>query len=194
MPWIIGIIIAAICWGISTAPFIEEANHIQLIQQLGLNLRTSLVQLGIVALMFPVVDMVFLKPLRAAMDARTNRLEETYSEAETLKQQMTDLRSSYEQKLAASEVEARQKIQEALSEAQRLKEGILEDARTQSEEIRSRTMENLERERAKMLVDLRAHVVDLTLTATERLIKKELDDPKHRELIGEFIETAEVSR
>lgn len=192
MRWIIGIVLAAIFWFLSAQPFVEHWNEIPLVHQLGLNFRTTFVTVGSVALMFPVIQMLFVAPLNQAMDDRNKRLEDTYTEAETLKQRMTDLKSSYEEKLVAAESEARDKIQAALGEAQEMKGRIVEEARAQAEEIKDRTGEELRREREKMLVDLRSHVVDLTMTATRKVIGESVDEAKQRELVEKFIETAEV--
>ena len=194
MRWVIAIVIAAIFWFLSAQPFVDHWNHIPLVEQLSLNFRTTFVTIGAVALMFPVVQILFVAPLNEAMNERTKRLEETYSDADSLKQRMTDLKTSYEEKLVAAEAEARDKIQVALAEAQEMKGRIVEEARGQAEEIRVRTTEELQREREKMLVDLRTHVVDLTMTATRKVIGESVDEAKQRELVERFIDTAEVGR
>jgi F-type H+-transporting ATPase subunit b len=192
--WIVAVAGAAIFWTLSVQGFVEKLNEVGLIHQLGLDFRTFFVALGAVFLMFPVIQMLFLAPLQDAMDARAKSLEGTYAEAESLKQHMQDLKAGYEQKLAASEAEAREKIQGAISEAQQMKDQIIGDARNQAEEIKKRTIEDLEREKAKALVDLRTHVVDLTLLATHRIIGHNLDETKQRKLISDFIDKAEVGR
>jgi F-type H+-transporting ATPase subunit b len=73
-----------------------------------------------------------------------------------------------------------------------MKENILAEARQQAEDIRQRTLEDLEQEKQKLLVDLRSQVVELTLMATEKLIGESMDEQKQRELVERFIETAEV--
>jgi F-type H+-transporting ATPase subunit b len=192
--WIFAIIGAALFWFLSTLPFVEDWNHVPLLGQLGLNFKTFFVALGGLFLMFPLIQMLFLQPLQEAMDARTKNLEETYADAENLKQHMQDLKSSYEQKLTESEAQAREKIQAAIAEAQQMKDQIISEARGQAEEIRLRNTEELERERQKALVDLRTHVVDLTLLATKKVIGDSLGEDKQRQLIRDFIDKAEVGR
>jgi F-type H+-transporting ATPase subunit b len=192
MRWIIAISMAAIFWFLSSLPFVDQWNHIPMVEQLGFDFRTTFVTIGAVGLMFPLVQMLFVTPLNAALEERTKRLEGTFGEAETLKQRMTDLKDSYEDKLQVAESEAREKIQTALAEAQEMKARIIEEARSQAEEVRLRAAEELNRERAKMMVDLRSHVVDLTMTATRKVIGESVDETKQRELVERFIETSEV--
>lgn len=192
MRWILSIVGAAAFWWLSTTPFIEAATHVQILQDLNLNLQVACVQIGVVLLMFPVIEMAFIRPLKDALDARTRELEATFAEADNLKARMEELKADYEQRLQTAEAEAREKIQAALNEANQMKDRILSDARTQAEEIRARTLADIEQERQKMMVDLRTHVVELTLTATERLIGASMDEQKQRELVEHFIESAEV--
>lgn len=192
MRWILSIVGALAFWWLSTTSFIEATTHVKILQDLNLNLQVACVQIGVVLLMFPVIEMAFIRPLKDALDARTRELEGTFAEADNLKARMEELKADYEQRLQTAEAEAREKIQAALSEASQMKEQIIAEARTQAEEIRSRTLADLEQERQKMMVDLRAHVVELTLTATERLIGSSMDEQKQRELVEHFIETAEV--
>lgn len=192
MRWILSIVGALAFWWLSTTPFIEATKHVELLQALNLDLQVACVQIGVVLLMFPVIEMAFIRPLKEALDARTRELESTFAEADSLKARMEELKTDYEQRLQTAEAEAREKIQAALNEANQMKEQIISEARVQAEEVRARTMADLEQERQKMMVDLRLHVVELTLTATERLIGASMDEQKQRELVERFIESTEV--
>lgn len=192
MRWIFSIIGAVAFWILSTMPFIKQANEIEILKALNLDLQVACVQIGVIILMFPLVELLFIKPLKEAMDARSKELEETFAEADQLKQRMLELKQDYERRLEAAEAEAREKIQAALNEANLMKENILAEAKSQAEEIRERTLEDLEQEKQKIMVDLRTQVVELTLMATEKLIGESMNEQKQRELVEHFIETAEV--
>jgi F-type H+-transporting ATPase subunit b len=192
MRWIFSIVGAILFWLLSTTPFIKQANEVAILKALDLNLQVACVQIGVIILMFPLVEMLFIKPLKEAMDARSKELEDTFAEADQLKQRMLELKQDYERRLEAAEAEAREKIQAALNDANQMKESILAEARQQAEDIRQRTLEDLEQEKQKLLVDLRSQVVELTLMATEKLIGESMDEQKQRELVERFIETAEV--
>ncbi|MCL6623936.1 MAG: F0F1 ATP synthase subunit B [Fimbriimonadales bacterium] len=183
---------AALFWGLSTLEVVHHWNEITFIKQLGIDLRHTLIQIGALVLMFPAVHHLFLVPLKKALDERTQYLETTYQEAESLKARMQELKASYEERLAQSEAEAREKIQQALKEAQGIRDRLIAEARTQAEEIRRRASQEMEREREKMLLELRSHVAELTLLATERLLKENVDSERQRRLVQEFIESVEV--
>jgi F-type H+-transporting ATPase subunit b len=192
--FLVAIIGAAIFWTLSTLPFVDTLNHISLIEQLGINFRTVLVTMGGLMLMFPLLNSFFLQPLREAIEARTRRIEETFTEAENLRARMEQMRTEYEQRLVAAEASAREQIQAQVREAQQLRDHLRQEAVQQAEELKKRAIQDIERERERTLSDLRVHVVNLTLQATEKLVGETVDDAKSRKLVEEFIEKVEVPR
>ena len=185
---VIGLIVAAL--GVTVA----KEWHVVLPGDLTLHFGKTIATVGVLVAMMPLVKIFYTNPMWAAIDERNSNLENTFGEAESLKQRMSDLKTSYEQKLAESEAEARDKIQAALAEAQEMRARIIEEAKGQAEEIKDRTTEELRREREKMLHELRSHVVSLTMSATRKVIGESVDEAKQRELVERFIETAEVGR
>jgi F-type H+-transporting ATPase subunit b len=167
---------------------LEEISGQGLLGDLGIDLRTIILQIIVVIIMFKFVQMIFFKPLKQALDDRTKYLEDTYEEAEDLKSQMERMRSEYERKLAASEAESRARIQAAIAEAQSLKERIIGEARDQAKEIADRARTDMAHEREKMMLELRTHVVDLALSAAERVTRETMDDERHRRLVTAFVE------
>lgn len=164
----------------------------EMFKPLGLDIGKAIVGVGWFLLFIPVIRMYFYDPLKEAIDERNTRIESTFEEAESLKARMEELRTSYETKLAESEAEARAKINAALEEAQRMKQNIIAEAKAQADEIRAKGEADVERDRAKMLVDLHTQTVELTLVATEKLIGASMDPERQRNLVREFIKTAQV--
>lgn len=165
-----------------------ELSHGNLLGDLGIDLRTIISQLVAVLIMLFLVSRIFFRPLRQALDDRTRYLEETYSDAENLKSEMQRLRDDYEQKLAAAEAESRERIHAAVSEAQALKDRIIAEARATAKEIEDRAHADMAQERQKMMLELRAHVVDLALRAAEKVTRETMSDERHRRLVSAFVE------
>ncbi len=163
-------------------------------QGIPLDLGKTIATIGVFFILFKLMDFFYLKPLTEAIDTRNHNLEETFAEAEDLKARMTDLKTAYEEKLAKSEADSRDEIQKALAEAQQMKNQIIAEARTQAEDIRRKAEDSIERERAKALVEMRTQVVEMTLTATEKLIGESMDPDRQRQLVEKFIDTVEVGK
>jgi F-type H+-transporting ATPase subunit b len=163
-----------------------------ILEQLGISLDVLIIQAAGFLLLLWLMRRFFWKPVSAILENRRNDINNTYDKLESDRRSMEQLRADYEQRLAQIETEARERIQEALGEAQRMRDQILDDARRQGEELIARAQEQANLEREKLLTELQTHVTTLALSAAERVIGESLDTDRHRRLVQEFIDKAEV--
>lgn len=157
-----------------------------------LDLGKTVAMIGMFLLLFPVLRMFYFAPLGEAIHNRTTELETTFKEAEDLRTEMTTLRTDYERRIVETEASAREQIQTQIKEAQRLRETMRSEAVQQAEEYKKKAIAEIEQEKQKILTDLRLHVVNLTLMATERLVGQSVDSATNRKLVDEFIEKVEA--
>ena len=148
--------------------------------------------IGVFLVLFPVIKLFFLNPLTDAIGQRNRELETTFSDAEQLRAQMTQMRTDYEQRLATTEAEARSQIQAQIKEAQELRQSLMAEANAKADELVKKAAEEIENEKQKVLSQLRAEVVNLTLAASERVLGENMDTDKNRKLVAEFIDKVEV--
>ena len=148
--------------------------------------------IGMFLALFPLLNMFYFKPLGDAIHGRTANLEATFKEAEDLRAEMTTMRSEYEQRLVQTEASAREQIQAQIKEAQVLRDTLRSEAVQQAESLKKKAIEEIEQEKQNILTDLRFHVVNLTLTATEKLVGQSVDSETNRRLVEEFIDKVEV--
>lgn len=156
------------------------------------NLGKVSTQIGVVLIFVPIIYVLFGKPLQAAITERNSSLEQTFEEAEELRSRMEQLKSDYEKQLAAAEASAREQIQAQIKEAQVLRDTMRAEAVQQAEQMKRKAIEEIEQEKQKILTDLRLHVVNLTLIATEKLVGQSVDSALNRKLVEEFIDKVEV--
>lgn len=156
--------------------------------------KVLIVQTGAFILLLIVFKLFLFKPVLGILDARRSEIESEYQDAENRRREADELRANYEQRLSAIEEEARAKIAEALKEGQAMRDEILADTRAQSERILTRAQEEIQRERDKVVHELRKHVADLAVEAAGKLIEEHLDDEKHRKLVAQFIDELEGAR
>jgi len=190
--WIIGAILAAIFWFISSLHFVDTLNSVPMIAQLQLNFRTVFVQIGALCLMFPIIQWAFLTPLQEAIHERNSHLEHTFAEAESLRNEMGQMRTDYERRLAQTEADARAQIQAQIKEAQQLRQMLMSEAAEKADELVKRANQEIEAEKMRVMGELRLGVVNLTLQATEKLLGESIDSAKNRRLVEEFIDKIEV--
>lgn len=130
-------------------------------------------------------------PILKTIDDRQKKIEDGFSEIKRLKHEAEESGKQYEAKLRGIEAEARTKIQEAVNDGRRVAAEITERARTDANEIIEKAKQSMELEIASARKKLREEIVDLTLHATEKLIKERLTESKDRELVGSFIDQLE---
>lgn len=148
--------------------------------------------IGVFIALFPVIESFFVKPLTSAIDERNTNLESTFTEVEALRNEMTSMKSDYEKRIAATEAEAREKINAQIKEAQSLRQSLMAEAAAKSDALVKQAQEEIASEKAKVLGELRTHVTDLSLTAAEKVVGANMDTAANRKLIADFIADLEV--
>lgn len=162
-------------------------------QGIPLDIGKTVSVIGVLLILFPVVRTFYLQPLDDAIHARNSELEATFTEAENLRSEMTNLKSDYERRLAATESAAREQIQREIAEARRIADEKVAKVTGEIEAMRAKAEEDIERQKQAALTDLRLMVTNLTLAATEKVLRENVDSDKNRRLIDEFINEVEVA-
>lgn len=161
-------------------------------QGIPLDLGKTIAVIGVFLILFPVINLFFIKPLVDAIAARSAELERTFAEAEELRNEIRSLKTDYEAQLSRTEAEAREKIQAQVREAQSLRTSLMAEAQTVKEQMISQAQEEIAREKDRVVNELRIEVVNLALGATEKLLGENVDDARNRKLVEDFIDKAEV--
>jgi len=161
-------------------------------QGIPLEIGKTIATIGVFFILFPVIKMFFLNPLAEAINNRTHELERTFAEAEQLRAEMTTMRGDYERRLAETEASAREQIQRQINEAQALRQSLEADAKSRADQLIAKATADIEAEKAKVIVELRTHVVDLALAAAEKVVGENMNDDRNRKLVDDFINKVEV--
>jgi F-type H+-transporting ATPase subunit b len=184
-----GIILIAV--GIFVKPM--DWTRPEMLAPLGFDLAMVITNIGIFLVFVGVLNSFFYTPFKEVIDTRNNSLEATFTEAENLKKEMGELRTSYEARLAQTEADAREQIQAQIREAQHLRTTLMAEATARADELLRKAEQDIEGEKQRALAEIRSHVVDLTLNATERLIGHNVDTKVNRKLVDEFIDNMAVT-
>ncbi len=131
------------------------------------------------------------RPLLSMLDQRRERIDQDLAQAAAKKEELTRLEEDYRKRLAAIDQEARLKIQEAVQEGKQVAMEIQGQARVAAQNILAKAQETVEMELSKAKVTLRDQVVEMTLEALERMLRKKLDAQTDRLLIEASLEELE---
>lgn len=154
---------------------------------LGIDPRFILISaVGFLILVFVLSKFAF-GPIFGMLQARQDTIRGNLDEAEARRAEMERLQHEYEARLAQIEEEARDKIQAAVKDAQAARDEIISKAQADSQAIVQRGTEEIERERAKAMVEMRNQIADLATTAASRLVRQNLNAGSHAQLIDEVI-------
>lgn len=130
-------------------------------------------------------------PLLAMIEERRTKIAGEFQKIEDDKAEVEKLAADYEGKLKDIDNERRAKIVEAVNEGKKMAEQIKRTAHDDAHKIGEKAKADLAQDVAKAKVQLKEDMVALTMTAAEKIIREKLDDAKHRELIGRFIDNVE---
>jgi F-type H+-transporting ATPase subunit b len=163
-------------------------------QGVPLDLGLTVATIGVFLILFPIIDTFFIKPLQQAINDRNTHLSNTFSEVESLRSEMTTMKSDYEKRLADTEADAREKINSQIKEAQNLRQSLLSEATAKSDGLIKAAQTEIAGEKARAMTEIRVHVSDLALTAAEKVVGKNMDTDLNRKLISDFITDLEVAK
>ena len=127
-------------------------------------------------------------PLTKQLEARRQKIAGEFAEAERRLVAADQLKAKLEQDLRGIDAKAREKLQEAVSEGQKVAGEIRAQAHTEAQARIARAEEEMMREREKAKELLKEQVIALSLATAEKILKSELDEPAHRKLAGQFID------
>jgi F-type H+-transporting ATPase subunit b len=167
---------------------------LEILKQLGIDPELIVVNIvGFVVLLL-ILKKFLYGPITKMFADRADDIRSTYEAAESEKAAMEKLRLDYEKRLADIEAEAREKIQAAIKEAQGARDEIVSDAKEKADKLLQRGEDELAREREKTIVALRQELADLVVSASSKLVAREMNDEAHRKLIDEFISSIGSSK
>lgn len=126
-------------------------------------------------------------PLLGVLDERQRRIAAGLEDVERAKREMASLKTQYDAELARIEEAARKKLLEVVNEGRRVAAEIEEEARAKAHASLAKTKETLELEVAKAKIELRDQIVALAMEATEKLLRRRLDEPQDRQLVEAFL-------
>jgi F-type H+-transporting ATPase subunit b len=127
-------------------------------------------------------------PVLATLEARRAKIAGEFAEADRRTTEADGLRAKYEAELRTIDAQARQKLNDALSEGQKVAGEIRQQAQKDAQSRLQRAEEEIQREREKAKELLKEQVVSLSLRTAEKILRQKLDDPAQRKLAGEFVD------
>ena len=143
---------------------------------------------------FFLVRVAFQAIIYPPMRERRERIQAEYQRIEEGKAGVAQLKKEYEGHLKRIEAESRERIQNAVTDGQRVAAEIRDIARKEAQDLMKRATDEIARERDKAQVALRDEVVTLAMDIASKVVREELTPDKHRKLVDGFLAEVEQAR
>ena len=128
------------------------------------------------------------KKILGALDKRKEQIASGFQEIEEAKADIERMRLDYDAKLSSIEQAAKHKIHEAVNESKVILEDARKNSQIQAQEIIDSARSNIKYELAKAKDELKNEIIDLTIKATENVIKEKLTEKGDRQIVQEFLD------
>ena len=127
-------------------------------------------------------------PVLQMLETRRQSIQGQFDAADRAKADAEQLRQRYEQEMRGIEAQARQKLQEAVQEGQRVGAEIKAQAQKDASLRIERAHDEIAREREKAKELVKEQVIHLSMRTAEKILRRNLDESAQRQLVGEFID------
>ena len=161
---------------------------------LGLTLPSFIGQLINFIILLGLLTFFGYKPIRRMLDERSKRIKLSMEQAEATKQEYEKAQIEVAKQIRKARDEGQSIIGQAAQAGDRIREEARQEARKQAQAIVERTRADLEREREKLVDELRKEFVDTAILAAERVISETLDKERHRRIIDKTLKESATFR
>lgn len=147
------------------------------------------VLLNLLILYFFMKKFLF-KPVTQFMENRKNSIEKALTDAEDAKKEVAESRKNYEQQIKNIKVDSDRLVSEAKQRASREYDEIVAAAKKDATLIIQKGHEEVERERAEMLQQIKQQVAILAISAATKVVQQNMDSEANKSLVDKFIDEA----
>ena len=140
-------------------------------------------------LLYWILKKLLFKPVTNFMDNRNNKIQEAIDSANSAKEEIEKMRIEYDEKLKNAGEEGKKIIEEYRTIADKEYNSAITTAKLDAQKIIDDARREIEVEKERAINDLKKEVSNLVISASEKVIKKNMDNDTNRKLISEFIDS-----
>jgi F-type H+-transporting ATPase subunit b len=127
------------------------------------------------------------------LDERRTAIQRNMEAAEAARADSEKLAEEYRQQLAAARAEATEILERARHSAEEQRRKLQEDINAERERGIAQAQAAIQAETRQALDRIKREIADLTITTTERVLKRKLDEAEQRRLIDEALADVDFS-
>ena len=131
--------------------------------------------------------------IQDALEKRANAVAESIDAAKRTREEADQLLQEYRQRLREAREQAEDIVHRSRQSSERHLEETKVEAKRQREEMMEQTRREIEQETRRALGEIRREVADLTIAATEKVMRKSLDPDDQKRLVEEALQEVDFS-
>lgn len=126
-------------------------------------------------------------PLLKIVEERERSIHDAVDGAQKARTEAESLLAQHREMLREATREREEIVKRAVTEAEQLKADLTAKAKAEGDQLLQRAKEQIEREKTRVLLELRAEVGDLAVQAASRIVQSSLNADAQKKLVDDFI-------
>lgn len=143
-----------------------------------------------VIVLFLVLKKFFFEKIYNFIQAREESVKDALDSAEAVNRKADEKMENYNKQIANIEEEGREIIREAKMNAEARAKEILDDASAKASRMMVQAEQQIERERAKALEEMKTQMAALAILAAEKIVERDIERTGQDQIIDQIIEQA----
>jgi F-type H+-transporting ATPase subunit b len=138
------------------------------------NLPVFVVQILTFLIALPAVWQLYIKALAETMKKRDDFIRESIDKIEKDRAEIEGIKADYAGKITAMETNVKDALAKAVADGEKIKSGLVEEARSEGQKLIANAKVEIENEKKKAIEAVKDTIVDISIMAAERAIKKNM--------------------
>lgn len=137
--------------------------------------------------LFLILKKLLFKPVMSIIEAREKDIQSNLTAGEKAKTEGIALKNEYETKINTAKLEGQEIVKQATLRAEEKSTEIIATAKQEAVSLKEKATKDVEQERQKVMNEIKDDISDIALLAASKVIEKDIDKSKHKDLIDNFI-------
>ena len=148
----------------------------------------------IFAILLVVLSRFAFKPMLSAVEARERSLQAAIDDAKRDREEAARVLADHRAQLEQARSEAQKLIADGRATAEKLRNDLLEQTKTQQQEMLDGARRAIETEKTNAIAALRREAVDLAIAGAGKVIERNLDTDANRKLVESYLSSVSLGR
>lgn len=159
----------------------------QSLEVISVNLWQIVISLLNLVILFILVKKFLFKPVNKMLEKRQSEIDERYNQADEAKRIAEEDRLLWDEKMSAVKSESEEILKKAHSSAIKKSDAIVSKAKEEAEGLLRQAENEINLEKKKAREEMKKEIVDVSVSLTNKLLEREINEEDHHKLIDSFI-------